>query len=429
MIPRRLLLKCNLTLTAQNTTTENQTTTYQYGSTLTESAVASSRLKRYEIYPDSVGGSDQIAFTYNRQAQPTSVTDQNGTVHSLNYDLLGRQTADRITTVGTSIDNVVLRISTTYEVRGMVQNVTSYDNATVGSGNVVNDVQWAYNTFAQLATEYQSHVGAVNTSTSPKCQYAYADGSANTIRPTSMTYPNGRVVNESYGTSGSMPDATSRIASLLSANGQLHMADYAYLGLATIVEVDTFPSLSYTLIGTAGGNDPDTGDIYRGLDRFGRVKDLVWWNSATSTNAARIQHGYDLASNRLWRADLVAEASSAGFDELYSYDGLYRLKNLQRGTLANSNTTIQSPKFGQCWTLDMTGNWKGFREDDNGDGVWDLVQSRTANTVNEITNVSNTTGTAWANPAYDHAGNMTSVPKPTAMQSSFTATYDAGIAW
>src|SRR5262249_12871582 len=115
------------TLSVQNATTGNQTTTYQYGSTLTESAVASSRLKRYEIYPDSVGGSDQIAFTYNRQAHPTSVTDQNGTVHSLNYDLLGRQTADRVTTLGTGIDNAILRISTTYEVRGMVQNVTSFD--------------------------------------------------------------------------------------------------------------------------------------------------------------------------------------------------------------------------------------------------------------------------------------------------------------
>src|SRR5262249_3619128 len=77
------------------------------------------------------------------------------------------------------------------------------------------------------------------------------------------------------------------------------------------------------------------------------------------------------------------------------------------------------------WTLDATGNWSGFREDGNGDGTWDLVQSRSANKVNEITNISNSTGSAWANPAYDSAGNMTTIPKPMAVQSAFTATYDA----
>jgi len=30
------------------------------------------------------------------------------------------------------------------EVRGLVEKVTSYDNATVGQGSVVNEVQFAY---------------------------------------------------------------------------------------------------------------------------------------------------------------------------------------------------------------------------------------------------------------------------------------------
>ena len=254
----------------------------------------------------------------------------------------------------------------------------------------------------------------------------FADASTNHVRPTSMTYPNGRVLNDNYSTSNSMPDAMSQIASLIDSDGTTHLADYSYLGLGAIIEVDeSQPSLSYTLVGTAGGNDPDTGDIYLGLDRFGRVKDLLWQNTSTNTAALRIQHGYDRASNRLWRADLVAEATSAGFDELYAYDGLYRLKNLQRGTLNTGNTQITSPDFIQCWTLDATGNWKGFREDDTGSGTWDLVQSRTANTVNEITGITNSTGSAWANPAYDANGNMTSLPKPTAPGSGLTGTYDA----
>ncbi len=164
------------TITAVNVSTGNQTTTYQYGTTLTESTVASSLLLRSEILPDSVGGSDQKAYAYNRQAQRTIFTDQNGTVHSYTHDLLGRQTADRITTLASGVDGAVLRISKTFEVRGNPQNITSYDNATVGSGNVVNDVELAYNSYWQLLADYQSHSGAVNVSTTPKVQYAYADG-------------------------------------------------------------------------------------------------------------------------------------------------------------------------------------------------------------------------------------------------------------
>jgi RHS repeat-associated protein len=291
---------------------------------------------------------------------------------------------------------------------------------------VVNDVQRVYNAFAQLTSEYQSHSGAVNTGSTPRSQYAFADGSANTIRPISMSYPNGRLLNDVYGFAGGANDSASRIVSLVDNDGVTHLADYSYLGAGTIAQVDeSQPHLSYTLIGTAGGNDPDTGDIYRGLDRFGRVKDLMWWNSATSTNSVRIQHGYDRAGNRLYRADIVAEGSSAGLDELYGYDGLYRVKNLQRGTLANSDSQIQNPKFLQCWTLDATGNWKGFRQDDTGSGTWNLIQSRSANPVNEITGIVNSAGPAWAQTSYDAAGNMTSVPKPTAMQSGFSATYDA----
>jgi hypothetical protein len=40
-------------LTAVNSTTGNQVTKYVYGTTLTDSAIATSTLKRAEIYPDS----------------------------------------------------------------------------------------------------------------------------------------------------------------------------------------------------------------------------------------------------------------------------------------------------------------------------------------------------------------------------------------
>jgi hypothetical protein len=85
-------------------------------------------------------------------------------------------------------------------VRGMRKKITSYDNATVGSGSVINEIQFAYNDFGQITHDYQANGGAVNTSTTPKVQYGYASGSANTIRPTAITYPNGRIITYDYGT-------------------------------------------------------------------------------------------------------------------------------------------------------------------------------------------------------------------------------------
>jgi hypothetical protein len=98
--------------------------------------------------------------------------------------LLIRQTQDRVTAQGSGLDDAVLRIATTYEVRGMRERLTSYDDPTVGSGAVVNEVLLTYNDFGQVERDYQAHDGAVNTSTSPKVEYGYADGSDNTIRPT-----------------------------------------------------------------------------------------------------------------------------------------------------------------------------------------------------------------------------------------------------
>ncbi|MCY2962269.1 MAG: hypothetical protein NT069_01220, partial [Planctomycetota bacterium] len=201
-----------------------------------------------------------------------------------------------------------------------------------------------------------------------------------------------------------------------------------YLGLGAFVEVDyTEPDIKYTLIDLSSTNDPDTGDIYSGLDRFSRIKDCRWYNYGTSTDAVRIKHGYDRAGNRLYREDPVAASYGKAFDELYAYDRTYRLIDMQRGTLNGSKTRITggSKTFEQCWTLDATGNWQGFREDSDGNSSWDLVQARSDNKVNEITGVTNSVGSAWTAPAYNRNGNMTTVPQPADPTKGFSATYDA----
>ena len=316
----------------------------------------------------------------------------------------------------------MLQLAANYEVRGLISELTSYNSAAPGSGGIVNDVLLTYNSFGQLITDSQSHSGAVVPGTTPMIQYAYADGSTNTIRPTTLTYPNGRAITTSYGTSGGINDSASRVDGLI--DGTTIVVNYAYLGLASFVQT-TYPqpSIQYTLLGSSSGNSP-AGDIYWGLDLFGRIIDSRWFTTGTSADVDRIKYSYDRASNRIWRQNPVAAAAGAQFDEFYSNDGLQRLKDMKRGTLNGTNTAITSPTFEQCWTLDPSGNWRSFNEAASGT-AWTLNQTRTANTVNEITGITNSTGVAWANPAYDPAGNMTTIPQLANSSASSNATYDA----
>ncbi len=98
---------------------------------------------------------------------------------------------------------------------------------------------------------------------------------------------------------------------------------------------------------------------------------------------------------------------------------------MDREQLTALKDAITDKTFSQCWSLDPTGNWKKFQEDDNGDGTWDLNQTRTANAVNEITHITDTVGPAWVTPAYNRAGNMMTMPKVADPTISQTCTYDA----
>ncbi|MCX7386392.1 MAG: hypothetical protein NTX48_06970, partial [Planctomycetales bacterium] len=333
--------------------------------------------------------------------------------HAYDYDGLGRQIHDRVPTLGTSAVGTARRLSIVYDTRGMVLTVTTWDDPRVGFGTVLNQVQNVYNDFGQQTHSYQAHGGSVNTSTTPNVQYSYANGSANTIRMTGMTYPDLRGLTYDYGTGGTINDACSRIESV---GDSVNLATYQYLGTSGVVNAASAqPGINWTLIGS--GNDPATGDIYWGLDRFGRVDNCFWKKSTTTL--AQIQYGYDRASNRTWRKDGVL----TGYDELYSYDGLYRLIDQKRGTLNGTQTAITTGTFEQQWGLDATGNWKTFKQDNDGNGTWELNQTRVANKVNEITGVTNSVGTAWATPTYDGAGNMSGMPNAGATNTGAT------IAW
>jgi RHS repeat-associated protein len=383
----------------------HQTTQYVYGVTTSGgSDVNSNDFLAAVQYPDPSTGnpssSQQESYTVNALGEQKTFTDRNGSVHTYSRDVLGRLTADAVTTLGSGVDGSVRRLETAYDTGGRPYLYTSFDAAS--GGNVVNQVQEVYNGLGQLITEYQAHAGTVNTSATPKVQYAYSQmsGGANHSRLVSITYPNGRVINYNY--ASGIDDSISRLTSLADSSATLE--GYTYLGLDTLVKrAHPQPGVDLTYIKQTGESNGDAGDQYTGLDRFGRVVDQRWLVTSSGTATDRFKYGYDRDGNPLYRDNLVNSA----FGELYhangasnGYDSLHRLTAFARGTLSDDNSdgipdTVASANHSQSWSLDALGNWGGVTTDGS-------TQTRTANDQNQITSVSGLT-----TPAYDGNGNMT----------------------
>jgi RHS repeat-associated protein len=400
-----------LTVKALEPNSAYQTTQFVYGVTTSGGSDINSNDALATIkYPDKSTGdpssSQQVTFTINALGETKTATDRNGTVHTFSYDVLGRVTSDTVTTLGSGVDGAVRRLQTAYDTQGNAYLLTSYDAAS--GGNIVNQVQDVYNGLGQVTTEYQSHAGAVNTSTTPNVQYAYTalSGGANNSRLVSMTYPNGRVLNYNYGSG--VDTSISRLTSLSDSSGTLQT--YSYLGVATpVIVADPQPGISLTYVKQTGESNGDAGDQYTGLDRFGRIVDQRWLVTSTGTATDRFQYGYDRDSNRLYRSNLVNSA----FSELYhangsgnGYDNLNQLTVFARGTLNGSNDTIASPSHRLSWSLDALGNFSSVTTDGT-------PQSRTHNQQNQVTAVGSATLT------FDANGNLTTD------QNGQTYVYDA----
>jgi RHS repeat-associated protein len=375
--------------------TDQQTTQYVYGVTLPGGATANDLLATIK-HPDpatglpSTSASYQETYTYDDLGEVATYTDQNGTLHTYSYDVLGRQIADAVTLpTGSAVSNSILRLETAYDSQGNAYKFTSYNAASGGS--VVNQVVRLYNGLNQLVSESQDTT-TVSVS-SPTVYYTYAEmaDGANNSRPTGILYSGGYDVYYNYGAIGSLNDRISRLDSL--TDDWQTLEAYSYLGLGTVVSRihpysgNTGPT--QTFIVTGG----DSGDAYGGLDRFGRVREQKWTQSSTTIEDLR--YTYDRNSDPLYRQDLVNGARS----ELYQvngntspqsgYDPLGQLTAFARGTLTDTNSdgyfdTVASPSQSQSWATDAAGNFTSVTT--NG-----IAVNRTANAQNEVTSVGGTT--------------------------------------
>jgi hypothetical protein len=158
----------------------------------------------------------------------------------------------------------------------------------------------------------------------------------------------------------------------------------------------------------------EAGNPFTGYDRFGRTEQMQWWSgtgilpvgSASVPLAAlvNIQWGYNRASQKTWRKDLLAPATT-GQDQHFGYDGLYQVTERQRGLL-NINTTAVGgiPAQVENFSYDETGNWITYRQ--SNDGAPSIDETRVNNRSNQMTQVDGSS----AGISYDANGNMLTVP-------------------
>jgi RHS repeat-associated protein len=174
----------------------------------------------------------------------------------------------------------------------------------------------------------------------------------------------------------------------------------------------TSSNLEFTL---SNGGIGEAGDIYTGLDRFGRLIETIWQTG--STMEVQSQYGRNRFGGVVWRNDAQAHAEGVPTqDNYYWYDGLYQVKEHQRGTLVGTYpnyTGITDTQQDENWVYDPTGNWDSYSSLSPANS-----QGRTQNEANEITEISATVGNLT--PGYDAVGNMTTLPVDPGLSLSQT---------
>ena len=384
----------------------DQTTTYFYGTTngggAGESAIATDHLLQKVQYPDT----GAITYAYNAQTERTYKKDQAGNVIETEYDLSGRMTDRKASTIISGFDDAVEHIETTYDNLGRRQLVTQWD-ALTGTITLVDEVKYTYDDWGNLEKFEQDRNSAVGASGSVddyEVSYVWekATTGRNTLRRTSMTLPSGNVINYNYRSTGDLhDDEASRVTDL--SDGAVKVAAYNYNGVGHVVGTDyPEPDIMWFQYGTTSGSYPD-------LDRFNRVAQSRWTRDlATDVDFYSVNISYDRNSN----VTLVQDNVHAGFDVSYTIDDLNRVTRAEEGSWNISTEQIDSRTRDQQWTLDHVGNWDVDKVDLDGDGLFsgtdEVNDDRTHNEVNELRyRDTDDNGTDDFTLDYDDVGNMT----------------------
>jgi len=315
---------------------------------------------------------------------------------------------DAVTAFGSGINDTVEKLVWGYDNRGRLARAASLEKTT---GDVLNEVFREFNDFNQVIFEHQEHDGETDIGISPQVGYGWADGSDNTIRQTGFTYPNAGTFDIDYGSG--LDSSLSRPLALKESSTTIASMRYLGFGVQVGLKYDGASSVHQTY--EAGGTG-DAGDIYTGLDRFGRLVETIWIRA--TEHQVRTQYGRNRVGGVVWKKDVKA---STGEDHYYWYDRLQQVRQHQRGTLTGGPpyTGITSLQQTEVLTFDESGNWPSY----SATSPSSVTQYRTHNKDNWITKFTGTPNDY--EPAYANTGNMTTMPKVGAWTTEQSLVWDA----
>ncbi|MFZ2873610.1 MAG: RHS repeat-associated core domain-containing protein [Phycisphaerales bacterium] len=412
----------------------DQVTTYTYGvvtSGTLPSALASNRLLRQVVYPDSVDGSDVVRYAYNRLGQQTGLLDQAGNQINTSYDLLGRETARAVGTLASGFDGAVRRVELAYLSRGPVSTVTQYDAAT--SGSVTDQVQYEYDGWGNLTHFHQdvdSAMSSPGVSASGRGAFTVQhdltksapSGGVQALRRTA-TYAKaaGTTFHQAgyaYG-SATINDYASRVAGVTVGSSPVTVATYSYLGTGHLVGTTLDQANLNTSVFTESGGT----HTYADLDRFNRPTRWNWERvGGASGGFYNTAIAYDENSNPTSTTDDAHARNNSSdhpFDVVYGLDSLSRVISTDEGNIDAGAIESGTRTRKELWnSLSLTGNWGSRQLDANGDGDYGDETDRdepsaynTFNKANEWTarRVAKAGGSDRDEHAYtyDAAGNLT----------------------
>jgi RHS repeat-associated protein len=301
-----------------------QTTSYEYDSL--------GRLEK-ATYPDG----NYVEFTYNEVGLRTKRVDQRGIIityaYDKSYNLIEKSA------IGNEIDNATETF--TYDGLGRMLTATKVVN-----NNTVSLLELVYNDLSHV-TEVNEILFGGSTKTT---HYTYDQAGL----LTSITYPNGTVVNVT-------PDWSGRIDTLKLSSQTI--AVYKYIGSNVAQRSYPIPSVIYQPV----------------YDNFGRIT-----SADSGTSYAKFNYAYDPNTNSIIRQTFDHRSSDPATD--FSYDSLVRLTTAQYG-IDDTN---------EIFTIDKLGNRTNVKLKDNTNEVY-VVDTNT----NRYTSID------AVGLEYDAAGNLT----------------------
>ena len=308
------------------------------------------------------------AVQYNQLNQVTAITNGNGIVTTLTYDLLGRL-------VQRQSSNGAL-VTYGYNVLGNRTNMTDYTGSTFYSWDALN----------RLTNVITSKSGVKGGSDNLVLSYEYDLAS----RETAIIYPGGERIQYTYDNAGRISTVNNVTRSLL--------FQYSYNTTTGQLTKLTRP------------NGIETDYSYDGMGRLTNILHKV-----SSSGALVAQYGYTL--DAIGKATLLTTKLPSGTKyEKYKYDYLDQLTNViyaDNGILSDPNALSVS------YTYDGNGNRQTMTTKTN--SAVNEIRYYSYGNESRLLTVTNQNGALVANYGYDPAGNR--IQKVTTNNTAFY-TYD-----